>query len=104
MSFNDIYNLANDYLHHRVSDKRSFTHNVGKTDDNLFKVNLFLYYNDRVEVDFERELGYLDWLREDWKLAHWERFSIFQKTKAESEHDFDNLVIFTSICTSLDNE
>ena len=78
MSFADIRNLANDYFYRRVGDKRRFTHNIGKTEKNFFEVNFFLYYNDGDDVDFERELGYLNGLREDWKLKNWERFFIFQ--------------------------
>ena len=97
MSFDKIHNLADEYFHHHVGNKRSFTHHVGRTENNFFQVNLFLYYNDGDDVDFEKELGHLNCLRKEWSLKKWENFSIFQKTKAKSWEDYDKVKIFPLI-------
>ena len=98
MSFDASHNLANNFFQAFVTDERSFTHNVGKTEDGVCKANL---HKDR--IDFHKELRNLNFLCKEWEVAHsWSEFTTFQITQAEPWSDFDNVVIFTSKCINLE--
>ena len=81
-----------------VTDERSFTHYVGKTEDGVCKANL---HKDRIY--FHKEIRNLNFLCKEWEVADsWSEFTTFQITQAEPWSDFDNVVIFNSKCINLE--
>ena len=85
--------VANDYFHLYMDEKRSFTHNVSKDE-----INCFLYYNIDDDINFLKELDIFNKLHDENELLenNWSIFICFTY-KAADYKLYDNICCFCSV-------